>query len=554
MKPRFAHTPFSAGFPFVRISILLPLLALLVVSTAWLIVRFRVLDSDSIMYGLPLAFAKGPFSLSIPLIGDFPPYSTVWGHQWPGAMWIRGAIFSVIPFERWLDISLLLSLQVGAAFLAGYLVWSLTRGPAVAICTTLIILSDRVLIAGLQLHRFEALTILALVALMAALIKTSGGQGKGEGAEIQNPKSKIQNFPSNWAAGGLIAAFVAACTHPFGMAMAAGFVGMAGIDWLILRRRAAMAALIPSAGFVLGLASVGVYYFLVPGAREQFVSNVALQNSFNEGSRLGFFTTHLRYYHWLGYPLWAAVLVSVPFVFVTLSRRRDAGASFAAWALPLAALAIPALFILTRSANNSYATLGTPFAAILVATAVGLIHRAKHPLRRAALIGLLCFLTLGFLSVYPYRWYVFVKSGMPDFPGALQAVVNRMPEGVRVYIPPPLWDVASHDKSRDYRLYTLSIASPWTTRLAYEKKVYAEAKPGDFLVIDRVSGKTGDPWGILPTFETRPPDARYWKPAFESIRRIPGAGNDFGYDLAVYEFLGEPWDPQSTPRNSIKGR
>lgn len=114
-----------------------------------------------------------------------------------------------------------------------------------------------------------------------------------------------------------------------------------------------MAALIPSAGFVLGLASVGVYYFLVPGAREQFVSNVALQNSFNEGSRLGFFTTHLRYYLWLGYPLWAAVLVSAPFVFVTLSRRRDAGASFAAWALPLAALAIPVLFILTRSANNS---------------------------------------------------------------------------------------------------------------------------------------------------------------------------------------------------------
>ena len=205
MKHRVAHTPFSAGFPFVRISILLPLLALFVVSTAWLIVRFRVLDLDSIMYGLPLAFAKGPFSLSIPLIGDFPPYSTVWGHQWPGAMWIRGAIFSVIPFERWLDISLLLSLQVGAAFLAGYLVWSLTRGPAVAICTTLIILSDRVLIAGLQLHRFEALTILALVALMAALIKTSGGGGKGggwrvksegwrvkgEGAEIKNQKFKI---------------------------------------------------------------------------------------------------------------------------------------------------------------------------------------------------------------------------------------------------------------------------------------------------------------------------------------------------------------------------
>jgi hypothetical protein len=68
-------------------------------------------------------------------------------------------------------------------------------------------------------------------------------------------------------------------------------------------------------------------------------------------------------------------------------------------------------------------------------------------------------------------------------------------------------------------------------------------------VVDRLSGSTtGDPWGILPTFEALPPDSRYWKPVLESVRRIPGAGNDFGFDLAVYEFRGVPWDPGTTPR------
>ncbi|MFZ4599907.1 MAG: hypothetical protein ACOYNN_14785, partial [Terrimicrobiaceae bacterium] len=128
MSSRHKNAFFQEAFPFLKIGWLIPLLAVWIVSTAWLIVRFRALDSDSIMYGLPLAFAKGPFSLAIPFLGDFPPYSTVWGHQWPGALWMRGALFSIIPFERWIDISLLLTCQFAAAFLAGGLVWRLTRG------------------------------------------------------------------------------------------------------------------------------------------------------------------------------------------------------------------------------------------------------------------------------------------------------------------------------------------------------------------------------------------------------------------------------------------
>ena len=539
------------NFPFLRCGIWIPLLTLWILSTAWLIVRFRALDSDSIMYGLPLAFAKGPFSLSIPLIGDFPPYSTAWGHQWPGAMWLRGALFSVIPFERWIDISLLLACQFCAAFLGGAIVWRLTRGAAASLCTVAVILSDRVVIAGLQLHRFEAIVILALVALLLALIHTAGsGKAETQDGPIQKPKSNPQNPSPPWLIVSFFAAFVAACTHPFGMAISAGLVGMAGLDWLVLRRRFAGAALVPATGFLLGVASVAAYFVLVPEAKAEFLANLALQNAFNGGSRLALLT-HLRYYHWVGFPLWGLSILAIPLVFWKLIHRQRADAVFSAWALPLAALAVPVLFFLTRSANNSYAALGTPFVAILLATAVALIPRDRQPLLRPMATILLCLLAFGFLTVFPYRWLVFFKSGRPDFPAEMREIVGRMPPGVRVFIPPPLWDVARKDPSRNYRLYTLSIASPWNTRLAYEKKLYAEAKQGDILVVDRISGRTGDPWGILPTFETLPPNPRYWKPSFEAIRRIPGAGNDFGYDLAVYEFRGEPWDPADFPRAMI---
>jgi hypothetical protein len=548
----------SRRFPFVSLWLLLPVLFLWIGSTAWLVVRFRVLDSDSIMYGLPMAFAKGPFSLAIPFLGDFPPYSTVWGHQWPGAMWLRGALYAVVPFERWLDVFLLLSCQFAAAFLAGRLVWRLTGSGLAAMACALIVCSDRVVIAGLQLHRWEAVTILALVALLLALIRTAGRRRKEDRRSemedgIREGTSKIQNSkfkiaPSGWLVVSFFSAFVVACTHPFGMVIGAGLIGLGGIDWLILRRRSLAAAWVPAVGFLCGLGAVLLYYGLIPEAREQFLNNLALQNSFNAGSRWGFFTTHLRYYHWLGYPLFGAWVLAAPWVFLRLRCAKSAGEAFAAWVLPLAAVATPLIFILTRSANNSYATLGTPFAAILLATAVGLLPESSRMLRVAARVALAA-LALGFLTVYPYRWLVFFRSGCPDFPAELGALVGRVPPGVRIYIPPPLWDVARKDASRDYRLYTLSVASPRERRLAYERMVYGEAKAGDMLVVDRLSGSTtGDPWGILPTFEALPPDSRYWKPVLESVRRIPGAGNDFGFDLAVYEFRGVPWDPGTTPR------
>lgn len=531
----------QAEFPFVKAWLLLPVLLAWVLSTAWLVVRFRALDSDSIMYGLPLAFAHGPFSLSVPMLGDFPPYSTVWGHQWPGSMWLRGAIFSVIPFQRWIDVAFLLALQFSAAFLVGKLVWALAKDVLASLVATLIVLSDRVVIAGAQLHRFEPLVILALVALLASLVATAG-----------NPSETAKSPRGAWLLAGSASAFVAACSHPFALAIAIGLIGIGGIDCFVLLRRKADSVLLPLFGLILGLVAITGYFFGLPDAFAQFKANVTLQNSFNDLSRFAFIS-HLRYYKILGLVLWGGVIIAIPYVFFRLHRRQSAREAFAAWTLPLAALSVPTLFFLTRSANNNYVALGIPFATIVVAVAVGIIPRDNRKVIRLGVLAVFVVIALGFASVYPYRWFIFFRSGCPDFPAAMRRTVDRLPEGARVFIPPPLWDAARQDRRRDYRLNTLAIASPWERRLAYEKLAYAEAKPGDILIVDRISGTTGDPWGIMPTFEARPPDAKFWKPLFEEVFRVPGAGHDFGYDLAVYEFRGIPWDPATTPR-AMTGR
>lgn len=536
--------PFIKEFPFVRWRYLLAILAIWIGSTAWLIVRFRALGSDSIMYGLPLAFAKGPFSLSVPFLGDFPPYSAVWGHQWPGAMWLRGAIFAIVPFSRGFDISILLSLQFASGLLLGWLVWKTTQSRLASLGTFLIVVSDRVIIAGLELHRFETIAILSLVLLYVGLTLTSGAK------EVAGRGSRVTSHW--WFVVASLGGFGAACMHPFAMALAGGILGMGVVDWAILRRRSFASVAFPVLGFLAGLGSVALYFWLLPEAFEQFRANLALQNSFNGGTRLAFFN-HLRYYHGLGITLWVGAMVSGCVLLIGWIKGKTPHERWISWTILPLVLSVPLLFALTRSSNNNYTAFAIPFAALSCGMAAGFLTGRLQPiLRHLPAMGVLV-LAFGFASAYPYRWLVFVKSGMPDFPSEMRAVLNSIPPGTRVFIPPALWSEATKDPNREYRLCSLYIASPWETRLAYETKVYAEAKPGDVLIVDLLPGSDADVWGVLPTFERYPPDPDAWKPLFNTKKIIPGAGRNFGYDLGVYHFIGGVWNPKSSPR-SFSGR
>lgn len=496
------------------------------------------------MYGLPLAFAKGPFSLSVPFLGDFPPYSTVWGHQWPGAMWLRGAIFAIVPFSRGLDISLLLSLQFASGLLLGLLVWKTTQSRLASLGTFLIVVSDRVIIAGLEYHRFETISILALVLLYFGLTITSGPKEvAGRGARVKSPW---------WFVVSSLGGFGAACAHPFAMALAGGILGMGVVDWAILRRRSFASVAFPLLGFLAGLGSVALYFWLLPQALEQFRANIVLQNSFNGGTPLAFFN-HLRYYRGLGITLWIGAMASGCVLLIAWMKGKTPQERWISWTMLPLVLSVPLLFALTRSSNANYAAFAIPFAALCCGMAAGFLTDRLQPiLRHLPAMGVLV-LAFGFAFVYPYRWFVFVKSGMPDFPSEMRAILNSIPPGTRVFIPPALWSEATKDPNREYRLCSLYIASPWETRLAYETKVYAEAKPGDVLIVDLLPGNYADEWGILPTFEMYPPDPAAWKPLFGKKKIISGAGRHFGYDLGVYHFIGGVWNPKNSPR-SISGR
>lgn len=146
----------------------------LVLSLIWIalhvivIHRFRALESDSVMYGFPLAFASNPFDLKIPWIIPFQTYADDWGHSWVGGMWLRAAIFLIIPFSRVADLVLIFAALWATASIIGGLVWHLTRNWILTVCSLIMILSDRVMINQLQLHRFESIAAFFLTSKASA--------------------------------------------------------------------------------------------------------------------------------------------------------------------------------------------------------------------------------------------------------------------------------------------------------------------------------------------------------------------------------------------------
>jgi hypothetical protein len=155
--------------------------AYLSLSVVWLLVhlvvilRFRMLDSDSILYGLPLAFSHSPFDLKIPWIGDFKTYDDVWGHHWPGAMWLRASIYTFIPFSRVCDLSCLLLAVWGSATLTARIIWRATGWWWMAGLGALLVMSDRHMLTGIQLHRFEALALLAFTVFFSFTMESRAG-------------------------------------------------------------------------------------------------------------------------------------------------------------------------------------------------------------------------------------------------------------------------------------------------------------------------------------------------------------------------------------------
>lgn len=523
------------GFPFMPWPAFISLVGLWALATAWLIYRFNYLGTDSVLYGLPLADSKGPLSLSIPMLGDFPSYSGIWGHHWPGAMWVRGLFYSLFPFERLTDITLLVIAQYCTGVCIGLLAWRSCRSVFASVCATIIVCMDRSALSTVVDHRFECISILSTVILYISSCFTTH----------RNPSKK-------WLAAGSLAALMAGWSHPFSMLLAGGVIFLVAMDWLIWRDRAFRSVLIPATSYLMGICAAAGYYLAVPEAREQFLNNLALQSSFSSGDRLIFFT-YLQRISFAAVLLWAGGLAASFWLAYNSKTAVDGFQRYVRLSLAAMIWAVPALFVMTATGHIVYLSFGTPFTSAGLAIALGsLLSRDRLAYRTIAYLGL-AIPTFAFLAYYSFRWLVFFQSGRPDFPTELREIYGLVPAGHRVYLPPVIWDAARKDTTRETRLWTLSVAAPREIRLAYEEYAFNDIKADDYLIIDRLSFAHRDEWGVLPTYEIHPPDPEVWEHVQDCRRSIAGHSGSTGYDLGIYRFKGIKWDPSLTPRK-LEGR
>jgi hypothetical protein len=336
------------------------------------------------------------------------------------------------------------------------------------------------------------------------------------------------------------------------MLLAAIIIFLAFVDWLALKRRPFASVLMPAMFYAAGLCAAAGYYLAVPEARELFLRNISLQSSFSSGDRLVFFS-YLQRSSIAAVIVWFAGLAASLWIPFAGNKNPSPLHRFCTWSLPIMIWSVPSLYFLTASANIVYMSFGVPFAAAGFATAAGLgLRNRQFIIRGMSLFGLAVpVITLS--AFHAYRWLRFFQYDRPDFPSELRSFYDQIPTGHRVYLPPVLWDAARHNPGNDRWLWTLSVASPRETRLAYEQYAFRDVKAGDYLIIDRISFAHRDEWGVLPTYEIHPPDPGFWQHVSDCKRQFAGHKGSFGYNFGLFCYKGGQWDPSHSQRK-LEGR
>jgi hypothetical protein len=496
------------------------------ISLVWLAVvcvlgeRFRVPSGDGIMYSLPFAVAKNPFDLGIPFLDDFQGYGSSWGHNWPGSMWVKGIIFMVLPYSRMMDVMILSLFQLLAAMLTGLMILKACGKMPIALAAFAIILSDRLLLLTCSGNRFESIALAAVLVLYSQ-------------APSLSPQPVLRRCL------GAFAAFLCPVLHPYALVLAGIIIAH---DFLATGKKDITALKEPALrlmAFLLGCMLLAGWFVLDAGAWHQFSTNVKLQKSFytHWDSVLAGLSNYRMH---SGLILWSLGLICV---FMTASgcakslnetlppldsRFRLLG--------PLLLIATIIVHTLTRCENYYYLVFGTPFAVITAFSALSRVSACMPPPVRWMPLAGIAAVTLLHATILPHRLFQFWKAGMPDLGQACSDVLNGLPHDKTVFIPHPLWAAACEKGKPAIRWFTFPVVSSRMTREAYEKLTYADAKPGDILIIENSSARQPDKFGNFPTFATTPPDPERWRHL--SDRRWMFSGSSpWGIDLSLYEFI-----------------
>lgn len=502
---------------------------LIVVST--LAIRFNVPSSDGIMYSLPFAAAHGPLEFDIPFLDNFDGYGRAWGHHWPGAMWVKAVIFQFVPYSRGADVVILSLFQLLTAITAAGIVWRATCKLWPAALTLVIVLSDRLLLLTCAGNRFETIPVAVVILLIAGFQCRPG----------------TRNATWRWLMASL--AFLSPTLHPYSLALGGIIVGS---EFLVARRNNSPTQLRDTAlpvAFILGCAILTGWFVLQPEALKQFSNNLDLQKSFYQSwnSVIGGLT---NYRLGGGLALWGAGIIASGLWIAGYPKLNTSchGPLSSEWRflIPILFLTVILIHTLTRCENFHYLTFGSPLAAIMICIYTGTaMTSSRRPIRWLPAAGVAGIAALHAILL-PYRVLQFRNAGMPDLDAEYSAILNAIPAEKTVFIPHPMWPAAITDKRHQIRWFTLPIASRRELRKAYEKTAYADAKPGDMLIVDHGGTGQTDRFGLYPTFSITPPDPALWTPT-ENHKHLFEGSMPWGIDLSIYTFSPTRAETSSCP-------
>lgn len=487
--------------------------------------RFSLPSADAILYSLPLAAARHPFDLGIPFLDGFNNYGSTWGHHWPGSMWVKGLIFSVLPYSRMADVIVLSLFQLLLATVAAGAVRTTTSNRWLAAGVWILLLSDRLLLFTCAWNRFEPIAVAAILVWFNL-------------AFIQ---ARPLGLTGIWSA--RVAAFLSPTLHPYAVVLGAM---IAAFDLLQCRRQdlPIKESAIRLGCFLLGGAAAASWFVLQPEALRQFAANVSLQKSFYQSwgtvlSGLGNYRLGGGLFLW-GVALVAGISLALGLVRIPSTDLRSAAFRYLAPALFIAVIAIHTLI---HCENYAYLTFGTPFAAMIVAVFAWSVYSKTRAggtigkLARALPSAVFVLALLLHAIILPYRILQFVQAGCPDLQNEIASVLRDLPRDKVVYIPHLMWAAAAQEQDRPIRWFTFPVASTPTVRKDYESAAYSQAKPGDFLIVDNFDAASIDRFGTHPTFPVLPPDPQRWSPFASKKLLLPGSV-PWGIDLTIYQFVG----------------
>lgn len=471
---------------------------------------------DAYQYSAPFALQRSFLNFSIPLIGDYRPFSQGWGYQWPFYMIFKSGLYSLVPYSPALDKLLTLAIVSAGGMLLFAGISRLYHKPYLGLLCAIAYMMDEFILATAESTRAEPLTALLLLGILFAAESLATGQ---------------RVVKSLWFLG--LAFFLLPGLHPHGLTLAGG---LAVLHVWVFRRwnpgGARLHAYLPVAAYALGILAFLAWFKVFPAAGEQMRINMQVQKLiYASATRFTYFTNYIPGYRFLsGYFLWGGALVlslwtATRFAGSFLDAKRVMERPIVVYASAIV-IAVPVLGFIFQIDNYGHFCLGVP-AAIVMLASFPAVCRVGETVTDRWRIPVLGYLTLCGIVVLAGRGTRYVKMGCPDLAAEQKAILTQYAGASTVYVPQCWWEGAVAVRPETARMFRFPLPMLREFRKRYEDGIYADAKPGDILLVEPPPAT--DRLQYQPVGQFYPPDPNVWEFVRRHQRPAP-----WDWDISAY--------------------